>query len=150
MEENYDFDAGGYPIRGRITRTDQVATSDHGSNDGNGWAWHRIGKSWYYNRTVTFAGTTQQIDLFLPRAVQLNRVEQIFDDATSKDYSVRIYPAASANYAELETVTTNTDTSRVLQLGIEFKYPQSTKLSIYYSNYTVGKIVDIRIQADDI
>ncbi len=115
----------------------------------DGWNYEYKGKSWMYNRTVTYEGTTQTINLDFLKTLQLNRIEQIWNDATAKDFSVRISPVITY-FTELDTQTANTGTSRIVQLGNEYKYPGGSRLQFYYSTYTVGKIVTLRVQVDEL
>ena len=128
------------------------------------WTVIGVGKSWFLERLVTFAGTTITVNLdlllaikalqkktVLPDAFQLNRITQIFNDATSKSFSVRLYdnPACS-DFVELDTQTGNTATSRLMQGGTEYKYPAEFRVQLYYSDFVIGKTVRIRVQVDEL
>jgi len=118
---------------------------------GEGWSFYRKGKIWFYERSITYDGNAVSMDLQFPVATQVNRIEQIWDDATAKDAEVRVYAnPSSVYYIVLDSVTANIATSRLLQLGMEYKYTASTKLRIHYATNTDTKIVTVRVQADDL
>jgi len=130
--------------------TGQIPTpSFQDSNDG--WTRTHIGKSWFWSKMITYAGAANTQDLILPTSCQLNRIEQVWDDATAKDFSIRVYTdPGSAAYIELDTQTGNTATSRLLQLGSEYKYPRGSRVRIYSANNTNAKTDTINIQADEL
>ncbi len=116
-----------------------------------GWTFEKAGKSHFFERVVTFAGTTMSIDLDFPKSVQLNRVEQVFNDATARDFSIRVFTDPSLSYyIELDTQAASTALNRVVQAGLEYKYPSGSRLRLYYSSFTVGKTVTIRVQVDEL
>lgn len=114
------------------------------------WDRKRVNQSWWYEQTITFAGSTLNVNLDFPQASLLNYVVMIFNDGTSKDFSIRVLTTPSDGYyAEVRTETSNTGTDyRTCKL--EEKYPTAARLQINFSNYTVGKIVKITVQADDV
>lgn len=126
----------------------------YGHERGNtqGWTYYRIGKSWFFEQTVTFdSGSSQNVDLDFPRAVQLNRIEQVWNDATSKDFAIRFFATPdSTYYSEVVTETGNVNTSWVTQLGTEYKFTSGSRLRLNYANYTADKTVNIVVQADEL
>ncbi len=116
----------------------------------NGWNYLRVGKSWFYERTVTYDGNANTQDIDFLKSVQLNRIEQIWNDATTKDFSVRVFSDTMISYVELDTQAGNTATSRVLQLGAEYKYPAGARLRIYSGTNTNAKTDTIRVQVDEL
>lgn len=116
------------------------------------WEYERRGKSWFFTQTVTYAGVTQNVDLDFFKGVRINRVEQIWNDATAKDFSIRMFtvPSSATYYSQLQNLTGNIETSEVLQLGSEYEYPAGTRMRFAYANYTAGKIVKIIVQATEI
>jgi len=117
----------------------------------NGWTYLHVGKSWFYEKVVTYNGSANTQDLDFPVSVQLNRIEQVWNDTTTKDFSVRVYTDPGlAYYVELDTQTGNTATSRLLQLGSEYKYPSGARLRIYSGTNTNAKTDTIRVQVDEL
>jgi len=130
--------------------TGQVSSPSFRGNI-DGWDYEHVGKSWFYTRTVTYTGSASTIDLSFPHSVQLNRIEHIWNDTTTKDFSVRVISEpSSAAYIELDTQTGNTSTSRILQLGSEFKYPSGSRLRIYSGTNTNTKTDTIKLQVDEL
>ncbi len=135
-------------IKDILKRTfDASSMSIRGNN--NGWNTLNVGKSWVYNRTGTFAGTTTTFVIDFPKAVQLNRVVQLFNDATAKNYDVRIYSqGGSTLYASLDTKTGDTST-QIVDLT-DYKIGALGRISIVYASYTAGKTFEIDIQVDEL
>ncbi|MDD3461920.1 MAG: hypothetical protein PHW28_11540, partial [Mesotoga sp.] len=78
----------------------------------DGWDYLHIGKSWFYSRTITYTGAASTVDLSFVPSVQLNRIEHIWNDTTTRDFSVRVISEpSSAAYIELDTMTGHTSTS---------------------------------------
>lgn len=120
-------------------------------NTPEGWTFYRKGKSVFYERSITYTGAAVSMDLQFPAAIQINRIEQIWNDATAKDSEIRMYAnPSSAYYIVLDSVTANISTSRLIQLGLEYKYTPATMLRIHYATNTNAKIVTVRVQADDL
>lgn len=115
------------------------------------WNTLQKGKVWIYDTTVTYQGVAVNTDLNIPYTFQLNRIEQIWNDATTKDFSIQIFtdPSSSA-YIELDTQTGNTATSRVVQAGNEYKFPAGTRIRINSAVNTLGKTDTIKIQIDEV
>ncbi len=116
----------------------------------NGWNYLKVGKSWFYERVVTYAGAANTQDIDFLKSVQINRIEQIWDDTTTKDFSIRVFSDTMISYVELDTQTGNTATSRLLQLGTEYKYPAGSRLRFYSGTNTNAKTNTIRVQADEL
>lgn len=130
--------------------TGQISTPSFQDSD-NGWARTRIGKSWFWSKTIIYTGAANTQDIILPVSCQLNRIEQVWNDTTAKDFSIRVYTdPGSAAYIELDTQAGNTATSRLLQLGSEYKYPRGSRVRIYSANNTNLKTDTIIIQADEL
>lgn len=111
----------------------------------DGWEIIKTGKSGFAKRIITFEGAAVTFVLLFPRAVQINRIEVSWDDATAKDQTIQI------GQTLLDVVLANTSTSRIIQLGSEYKFPGGTKISFIYSaNNTNGKIMTIAVQADEL
>lgn len=91
------------------------------------------------------------INLDFPRAIQLNRVEQKFNDATARDISVRHYSDPSSTvYVEYLNLAADVSTNKIIQAGNEYKYGRNSRLQLYYANFTAGKTVEITVQADEL
>jgi len=119
----------------------------------DGWNKIQIGKSLFYERVITYAGAPGPVtyQLYLKNSSQVNRIEQVWNDATAKDISIRAYPNISGlGYVQLQTLTTDTNTSELLQLGTEFKYPAGARIDFVYENFTNAKTVQILLQADEL
>ena len=116
----------------------------------NGWNYIKVGKSWFYERTVTYDGNANTQDIDFLKSIQLNRIEQIWNDTTTKDFSVRVFSDTMIGYAELKNRTGSTATSDVLQLGMEYKYPAGARLRIYSGTNTTAKTDTIRVQVDEL
>ncbi len=117
----------------------------------DGWTVTRTGKSLFYKKTITYTGSAESHDIVFPRPVQLNRIEQVWNDGIAKDFSVRIFmDPDTIYYAELDAQTTNTALNRIIQLGTEYKYPGDARLRMYYVNTTAGKICTVRVQGDEL
>lgn len=117
----------------------------------DGWSTLKVGKSWFYEKTITYTGNAENHDINFPVSVQINRIEQIWDDGTAKDFSIQVFSNPSSSYyTVIRSAATNTDTSRWLQLGIEYKFPAGTRLRFAYSNTTASKIVTIKVQVDEL
>jgi hypothetical protein len=115
------------------------------------WKYLHVGKSWFFEQVVTYPGAAISTDLILPMSIQLNRIEQIWNDATIKGFSIRVFTDPSlASYIELDTQTGNTATSRLVQLGTEYKYPAGSMIRIYSGVNTATKTDTIRIQVDEL
>ena len=125
-------------------------SSGYRGNKGS-WTYYKVRNSFFYEQIVTYTGATQNVDLDFPNASQLNRIEQIWSDATARDFSCVVYTDPSlSSVIQLDTQVTNTATSRLLQLGSEYKYPSGSRLRIIYANTTISKTVTIRIQVDEL
>jgi len=119
----------------------------------NGWNAKKIGKSRIYEREIVYAGAPGPItySLVLETSGQLNRIEQLWNDATAKDATITIRNTPNAAYsASLQALAGNTSTSEVLQLGDEYKYSIGATLTFSYANYTNAKIVRVIVQVDEI
>lgn len=131
------------------------ATSEYGTL--NNWVYEKVtsitGKvSWFYEQQVTYVGTTQSVNLDFPRAMKVNLVEQIWNDASSKTFAIRKYsnPSTVTNpYSTVQTVAADVETDRILVID-DFKMSAGSRLQFYYSSYTAAKIVTIRVQADEL
>lgn len=122
----------------------------------NGWTYLQVGKSWFFEREITYTGAALTIDLdfsdtIVADAIQLNKIEQIWNDSTAKDFSIRIYGNPQSDYyIDLDNQTGNTGTSRMIQLGIEFKYPVISRLRIFSGANTINKTDLIKVQVDEL
>ena len=117
----------------------------------SGWTYEKNGKTAVYNRVLTLTGSTIEVELPFSEAVQLNRVEQYFNTSNARTFNVRMYSNLDPSaYADLDTQSGNTGTSRVVQFGAEYKYPSATKLVIDYSSYTADDKAIIQIQVDEL
>ncbi|KPQ42201.1 MAG: hypothetical protein MPEBLZ_03251 [Candidatus Methanoperedens nitroreducens] len=130
---------------------DALSIDNHERGSYQGWDYYRIGKSLFFIQTLTYAGATMTLNLDFTKAVQMNRLEQVWNDATARDLSLRMYSNASNSaYVELDNAAANTALNRIIQAGIEYKYTAGSRLQFYYSNFTVGKTVTIVVQADEL
>jgi len=128
-----------------------AAKPNYADGKENGWNWYRVGKSWFYTQRVTYAGTTQTVNLDFPMAVQVNRIEQKWNDTTAKDFEVRHYSDPSqTSYAIYLSTDADANTSVIIQAGIEYKYGRNSRMQFFYENYTVGKILDLMVQVDEL
>ena len=119
----------------------------------NGWNAKKIGKSRIYEQQIVYAGAPGPItySLVLETSGQLNRIEQLWDDATAKGATITVRNTPNAAYAaSLQALVGNTSTSEVLQLGDEYKYSMGATLFFTYANYTDAKIVRIIVQVDEL
>ncbi len=115
------------------------------------WTWIRKGKANFFYQLVTFTGSTMDIDLSLPFVFQLNRITQVFNDATARDFEIRVYDDPSIDaYASLLAATGNISTSVVTQRGEEYRYEMNARLRLHYANYTASKTVRIRVQVNEL
>ncbi|VVB86227.1 Uncharacterised protein [uncultured archaeon] len=115
----------------------------------NNYSAFRIGKSWFFNQNITFAGTVMDIQLTNINAMVYNKISLSFDDATAKDFDIRGYPEASSSaYEDLDNKTA--DTNQFVLVATDYKMPPSSVLLIHFANFTVGKKCSIRIQGDEI
>jgi len=130
--------------------TGQISSPSFRGNQ-DGWEYLHVGKSWFYSKTITYTGSPVTVDLSFVRSVQINRIEHSWNDTTTKDFTVRVYSNPSlTSYIELETVTGHTKTSRILQLGNEFKYPSGSRLRVYSGVNTNTKTDTMQIQVDEL
>ncbi|MDD5616323.1 MAG: hypothetical protein PHH85_08995 [Candidatus Methanoperedens sp.] len=130
--------------------TGQTSTPSFQGNQ-DGWTYTHVGKSWFFNKVITYDGNANTQDLNIPRSFQLNRIEQIWNDATAKDFSIRVFSdPANIAYIELDTQTANIATSRLVQAGIEYKFPGGSRLRIYSGANIAGKTDTIKIQVDEL
>ena len=129
----------------------KLVSSESYIGQSGSWKYLHVGKSWFFEQVVTYPGAAVSNDLILPMSIQLNRIEQIWNDATAKDFSIRVFTDPSlASYIELDTQTANTATSRLVQLGNEYKYPAGSLIRIYSGANTINKTDTIRIQVDEL
>ncbi len=118
-----------------------------------GWTYKKEGKSIVYEQQITYSGTTTTINLDFLTAAAVKRIDQIWNDGTAKDLSVRLYSdAANIYYSELKKVLADTNTSIILSPSSdqELKFPSGGRLQFYYANYTAGKICKIVTAVDEI
>lgn len=117
------------------------------------WTAKRKGKSVVYEYQFVYAGVTTTINLDFLRAASVGRIDQIWNDATAKDISNRIYSdAGNAYYSELKAVLADTNTSIILSPTSEgeLKFPVGGRLQFYYANYTAGKICKIVVAVTEL
>lgn len=117
----------------------------------DGWNVAQVGNAYEYQKQVTLTGAVQNIDLTIPFAIQLNRVEFFSDDTTAKSLSLRVFSGniTPASYAELVTVTNDTNISILQQVGSEYKYLQTPiKIRVAVSASTAGKILTVKVACD--
>lgn len=127
--------------------TGQISSPSFRGNQ-DGWDYLHVGKSWFYFKTITYTGIASTVDLSFISSIQLNRIEQVWNDNTTKSYSVRMFSNPSLNsFSELEKQTGNINTNRILQLGDTFQYPSGSRLRFYCSVNTNLKTNSILIQA---
>ena len=115
-----------------------------------GWSFYRKGKSVFYEKRLTYAGGTEFLDLQFSIASQINRIEQIWSTADAKSGEIRMYGPGNTAYTVLDSITADITQSRLLQLGIEYKYIPATILKLYYSATVNADIITVRVQADDL
>ena len=130
----------------------KLVNGDPGFRDNkDGWSLYRIGKSVFFQKTVVYTGSEENHSINFPLAIQINRIEQVWNDATAKDFSIRLFTdPALTSYVELAADTTNIATSRIIQAGTEYKYPAGARLTLNYQNTTGAKTCVIRIQVDEL
>ncbi len=117
----------------------------------DGWTYLNVGKSWFYSKTIIYTGSAENHDLNFPVSVQLNRIEHIWNDATAKDFSIQVFTdPSSAYYTVLRSAAGNINTSRWLQLGLEYQFPTGTRLRFVYTNTTATKTCTVRIQVNEL
>lgn len=103
-----------------------------------------------YEHTETYAGTTTTLNLDFQTQVMLKRIEQIWNDGTSKDFQLRMYSnfAENSYYSLLKDETGNTETSEIDEYN--FCYPAGSRLQIYFSSYTAAKICKIIVAIEEL
>lgn len=117
----------------------------------DGWTRKQVGKSFFYEITVTYTGAAQTIVLNFPKPLQLNRIEQIWNDVTPRDYSIQMFTnPAVISYIELRNEVNNIALNMFIQAGNEYKYPGASCLKIYYVNTTAAKTCTVRVQCDEL
>ena len=117
----------------------------------DGWALTQVGPAYEYQKQVTLTGAAQNIDLTISFAVQLNRVEFFSDDETAKSFSLRVFSGnvTPTSYAELLTVTLDTNIPILQQVGNEYKYLQTPiKIRVAVSASTANKILTVKVACD--
>lgn len=115
------------------------------------WSVVQVGNAYEYQKQVTLTGAAQNIDLTIPFAIQLNRVEFFSDDETAKSFSLRVFSGSvpPTSYAELVTLTADTNIPILVQIGDVYKYLQSPiKIRVAVSASTAGKILTIKVACD--
>lgn len=115
-----------------------------------GWNRKQKGKTVIYEQTITYAGSTQSVELAFEKMVQVNLITLVWNDGTSKDYYIRAYPARSAYYATVDYATSSTDTDTIIQTGNEYDLMPGAKLQFYFENYTAGKICQITVHTEEL
>lgn len=116
-----------------------------------GWTYYKKGKRRIYEQTVTYTGSAQTVNLDIECMFQLDLVVQIWNDATARDFSVRMFtdPSSTA-YMELDAQTVNTALNRVSQGGPEYTYPPASRLQMYYANTTAAKTCKVTVMLSEI
>lgn len=112
-----------------------------------------IKKEWQFDRRITHDGSAQSVDLpsRFPNGIKLNRVAQMWNDGTAKDFDIRAYIGNTGDvYARLEGQTTDTNQWWYSPFGEEFIFLKLEKLTMYYANTTNGKTVDVSIQLEEL
>jgi len=149
-EKKYDLEFAGEALKGTVITNSlpQLRNYDWGI-----WAASRAGKSITYKYQETYSGAPGPItrQLLLEGYCQVNRIDQIWNDATAKDCEIRAFSEASNTYYSLlQDLAGNTSTSETLQLGQEYKYPMGGRLDFVHENFTNGKIMKIIVQVDEL
>ncbi|HWQ95918.1 MAG TPA: hypothetical protein VN368_00960 [Candidatus Methylomirabilis sp.] len=105
-----------------------------------------------YEHTETFAGSTTTLNLDFFVNVNIQRIELIYNDSTAKDYEIRIYSDYNSDsyYNLLDKGTSNQDTPLMNYDPMSGMMPAGSRLQLYFSNYTAGKIVKIVVGAEEI
>lgn len=115
----------------------------------NGWNINRTGSTWFYEQLVTFTGAAQSINLDFRTAIKLRLIEQIFNDTTSKDFSIK--KATSENITAFTQLSTQIGHVALSELDYDLgSIAQLGRLQFTYSNTTLGKTVIIRVTAEEI
>lgn len=126
---------------------------DHDTESGNinGWNYTRKGKSYFFTQELILAGVTMFAELPLGlKPMQLNRTGMYFNTANARTFTERVHSKNNpASYDTLDAAVAHTSDSRILQLGVEYKY-RAHKLAFNFSAYTAGDIVSLEVQADEL
>jgi hypothetical protein len=122
-----------------------------GSRSYGGWAEKRgAGYEVTYERTETYSGTTLILDLDFATQAMLKRIELMWNDATSKDYEIRVFSDFnnSSLYSLIKKETGNTETSEITFM--DFVYPPGARVQLYFENYTAGKICKVLVAMEEL
>lgn len=112
----------------------------------DGWNFNVQEHYYTFSRSLTFDATTQDIDLIVPFFFHLCKLEQRFNDATARTWSLRVNTDLTlSTYTELANATASVAISSLTQMGLEYFYPPATRVRLEYSASTAGKTVDIVI-----
>ena len=135
-----------------ITERDYKLTHDpstHRGQNSQGWSLVRTGQTWFYEQNIVFTGAAQNINLDFTKAVKLRLIEQIFSDATSRDFSIKkSTPESITQFTQLSTQISNVALSELdYDLG---SIVSNGRLQFTYSNTTADKTVQIRVTAEEI
>lgn len=103
-----------------------------------------------YEHTETYAGSTTNLNLDFKTQVMVKRIELVWNDATARDYEIRMYSDKdnSIYYSVIRTEIANTKTSTIISL--DFVYPAGSRLQFYFSSYTAAKINKILIAIEEL
>lgn len=109
---------------------------------------------WEFHRNVTHDGNAQTISLptarFSSIGFQINRIRQLWNDTTSKDFEIRVYGGLENQYDLIRKYTSDTTQSDIMPGGEFFIYLKTSKIDFVYANTTNGKTVDITIQLEEL
>lgn len=110
------------------------------------WKYEEANKTITFFRKVTLNTTPNNFDLYIPYPFLFLRTDMAFSSTNPKTVSWRMYAGISPSvYTELRTETANTDTSLIVQGGIEYPYKAGTKISLVFSDFTNNDTVEISL-----
>ena len=114
------------------------------------WTRKHNNTAWFFEQTVTFAGSTMNVNLDFPQALKLGWITLVFNDATVRTFSINHYMNPNDTYYS-QIRQESADTSLNYRISdINEIYPINARLQFAFSVYTVGKTCKISVQASDI
>lgn len=115
------------------------------------WTRERKGCHWFLERTVTYATDPTTFDITFSNAMMVQYIEQIWDDDTAKNFSIRKYTSpGSTVYSDWNTKTLNQDTSDITLFTDGLLISSGSRIKIIHDTLTAGKITTVKIQVDEI
>lgn len=116
------------------------------------WKHAQKGIHHFYSYQKVLAATSGGYILDLPEFMRLHHIRLVFDDTTSKDYDVQVQDDPSnALYCSVKKAASDTNTSiLILPSELNLQLETSSRISIVLANATIGKVIRIIIQLDEL